>query len=74
MRNKTKKLQPEIQRAQPDDLLTTEAAAKILGTTAGTLNTWRCVQRYKLAFIKVGRSVRYRRADIEAFILSRRVA
>jgi excisionase family DNA binding protein len=67
-------LRPQEAPASVDDLLTTEAAAKILGTTPGTLNTWRCVKRYPLAFIKVGRSVRYRRSDLLAFIDARRVA
>jgi excisionase family DNA binding protein len=73
---KTKRTkQPEAAPIQSgDDLLTTDAAAKILGTTPGTLNTWRCVKRYPLAFIKVGRSVRYRRSDLLAFIDARRVA
>lgn len=67
--------QPEAAPIQSgDDLLTTEVAAKVLGTTPGTLNTWRCVKRYPLAFIKVGRSVRYRRSDLQAFIDARRVA
>ena len=57
----------------PDDLLTTEQAAQVLGTTAGTLNTWRCVKRYPLAYIKIGRSVKYRRQDCVDFINARRV-
>jgi Helix-turn-helix domain len=57
----------------PDDLLTTEQAAKVLGTTPGTLNTWRCVKRYPLAYIKIGRSVKYRRSDLVEFCNARRV-
>lgn len=57
-----------------NDLLNTKAAAKVLDTTEGTLNTWRCVKRYPLAFVKIGRSVKYRYSDLLAFISSRRVA
>ena len=55
-------------------LLTTNEAAQILGVKPKTLAYWRCVKRYDLPFVKVGRSCRYRRSDIEAFIESRRVA
>jgi hypothetical protein len=58
--------------AQP--LLTTQETAKMLGTTAGTLNVWRCTKRYALAYIKVGASVRYRRQDVLDFINARRIA
>jgi hypothetical protein len=59
----------------PDQpLLTTQETAKMLGTTAGTLNVWRCTKRYALAYIKVGSSVRYRRQDVLDFINTRRIA
>ena len=58
----------------PDQpLLTTQQTAKILGTTAGTLNVWRCTKRYALAYIKIGSSVRYRRQDVVDFINARRI-
>ena len=52
-------------------LLTPRQTAEFLGLTEGTLATWRCVQRYRLPYIKVGRRVMYRRDDIEKFISSR---
>jgi excisionase family DNA binding protein len=52
-------------------LLTPKQAAEFLGVTEGTLATWRCVQRYRLPYIKVGRRVMYRSDDIETFISSR---
>ena len=55
-------------------LLTTDEAAQILGVKPQTLAYWRCVKRYDLPYVKVGKSCRYRRSDIEAFIESRRVA
>jgi predicted DNA-binding transcriptional regulator AlpA len=58
----------------PAALLSAAQAAELLGTTAGTLAVWRCTRRYPaLRFVKVGRSVRYRLADIEAFISERTV-
>ncbi len=49
-------------------LLSTEETAKYLGVEAGTLNVWRCVKRYDLPYIKVGRLVKYRKSDLDAFI------
>lgn len=54
------------------ELLTTQQAASILGTTVGTLNVWRCEKRYPLAYIKIGANVRYRRSDITKFINARK--
>jgi len=51
-----------------EPLLTPDEAAAILRVSTGTLAVWRCTQRYPLRFIKIGRSVRYRRADVDAFI------
>lgn len=46
-------------------------AAKILGVTRGTLQVWRSCGRYSIPFIKVGRLVRYRISDLEAWLVSR---
>lgn len=51
------------------DLLTREQAAQYLGVTPNTLAVWACTHRYPLPFVKIGRLVKYRRADLEAFIL-----
>jgi len=59
--------------ARPSGLLSTSEAAEYLGTTIGTLEVWRCSKRYPLAYIKVGRLVKYRRADLDQFLESRRV-
>lgn len=56
-----------------DRLIDPDEAARILGTTAGTLSVWRCTSRYSLAYVKVGRRVRYRLFDIERFIEARTV-
>jgi len=48
-------------------------AAAMLGVTTGTLSVWRCVKRYDLPFVKVGRSIRYRLSDLETFLERRTV-
>ena len=54
-------------------LLTPREAAAILRVSKETLNVWRCTRRYPLPFVKIGRSVRYRQADIERFIRDRTI-
>lgn len=50
------------------DLCDDKAAADLLDVTPGTLSVWRSTGRYNLPFIKVGRKVRYRRADLLAWL------
>jgi hypothetical protein len=50
------------------NLLSPAQAAEILGVTIGTLAVWRCTARYPLLFVKIGRRVKYRSADINNFI------
>lgn len=57
----------------PSDLLTREQAAEYLGITPRTLAVWACVKRYNLPYVKVGRLVKYRRTDLDAFIERRTV-
>ena len=52
-------------------LVDEKAAAEILDTTPGTLSVWRSTGRYALPFVKVGRRVRYRLADLDAWIQER---
>lgn len=49
-------------------LLTAEETAEILGVKPQTLAVWRCAKRYKLPYVKLGRSIRYRLDDVESFI------
>ena len=53
------------------DLLDEQQAAIAIDVTPGTLSVWRSTGRYKLPFIKIGRKVRYRRADLEAWLDAR---
>ncbi len=55
------------------ELLTPAQMAQILGVSVGTLAVWRCTKRYPLPYIKVGRSVRYSRAQGYQFIQARTV-
>jgi excisionase family DNA binding protein len=50
-------------------LLTRREAAAYLGVAEQTLAVWKCTGRRSLPFVKIGRLVRYRKADLEAFIL-----
>ena len=52
-------------------LLTPQDVADRLGVSTTTLSTWRCTKRYPLPYVKVGRLVRYRLADVDAFELAR---
>jgi excisionase family DNA binding protein len=54
-------------------LLTREEAAAYLGLKAQTLATWASAKRYNLRYIKAGRCVRYRQADLDRFVESRAV-
>jgi excisionase family DNA binding protein len=53
------------------NLLTPAEVAERLGVSTATLATWRCTKRYPLSYVKVGRLVRYRIADLDAFEISR---
>ena len=51
-----------------DRLLTADDAAKYLGIAVNTLSVWRSTGRYDLPYIKVGRLVKYRLSDLQAFL------
>lgn len=57
-------------RGGKDDktLMDPAEAAKYLGVAVGTLSVWRSVGRYALPFVKVGRRVKYRRSDLDAWL------
>jgi len=52
-------------------LMTPDEVAEYLGLEVETLNVWRCTKRYNLPYSKIGRLVRYRAEDVEAFVTSR---
>lgn len=49
------------------NLLDTDQAAALLGIKKNTLEIWR-VQGRSPRFLKIGRNVRYRMSDVEAFL------
>jgi excisionase family DNA binding protein len=53
------------------DLLSDKEATEYLGLADGTLAVWRCNGRYQIPFIKIGTKVRYRRAQLDAWLESR---
>lgn len=53
-----------------NNLLSNEQAAEYLGVTKGTLHVWRSVGRYQIPFAKIGRYVKYKQSDLDAFIES----
>jgi len=59
--------------SQTRALLTREEAADYLGVLPQTLAAWATTGRYELPYIRVGKSVRYRLADLEAWLVSRTV-
>lgn len=52
------------------DLLTREKAAEYLGIATSTLANWACTKKFNLPYFRVGRSVRYKKSDLDAFVLS----
>ncbi|MEY8099851.1 helix-turn-helix transcriptional regulator [Falsihalocynthiibacter sp. S25ZX9] len=60
-----------IEKHKTQILLTPKDVAVRLGISTTTLATWRCTKRYPLAYVKVGRLVRYRAGDVDAFEISR---
>ncbi len=59
-----------MNNAGPGERLNNREAADYLGLKAATLNKWRC-HGDGPPFIKVGRLIRYRRSDLDAFLLGR---
>lgn len=55
-----------------DNLLGTQGAAQICGVPVATMRYWRYMNAGPVSF-KVGRSVRYRRVDLEAWLESQRL-
>ncbi len=54
-----------------DPRFTPKEAAEYLDVGVDTLSVWRCTGRYGIPFIKVGRLVRYRKSDLDAFLTRR---
>ncbi len=60
-----------ILKNQSDPLFSPKETAEYLGISNDTLSVWRCVGRYNIPFIKVGRLVKYRKSDLDAWLAGR---
>ncbi|SOD17744.1 helix-turn-helix domain-containing protein [Nitrosomonas ureae] len=60
-----------LKNQSTDPLFTPNETAEYLGVTEKTLAVWRCTGRYNIAFIKIGRLVKYRKSVLDSFIDSR---
>jgi len=50
------------------ELLNRREAAAYLGVSEQTLAIWKCTGRYNLPYVKIGRLVKYKKSDLDAFI------
>lgn len=57
-----------IEAHNPEQLLNEKESAEILTVKPTTLATWRSDKSQALPYVKIGRSIRYRRSDLLAFI------
>ncbi len=57
-----------IEHLNPNILMNRKDAAEFLGVAESTLAYWKCVGRYNLKYVKIGRLVKYRIRDLEDFI------
>lgn len=57
-----------LNRNANDPLRSRREAANYLGIAPQTLAVWACTKRYHLPLIKIGRHVKYRQSDLDAFI------
>ena len=53
--------------------MTRKQAAEYIGVTEGTLSVWACTKRHSIPHYKLGKKVVYLRADLDAWLQSRRV-
>jgi predicted DNA-binding transcriptional regulator AlpA len=64
----------QVQEKSLDDLLTTEQVAKQYKIySSNSLRFYRSINRTTFPYIKIGRTVRYKRSDIEDTLNSKRV-
>jgi excisionase family DNA binding protein len=60
--------EPTLLQNYESDLFSREQAAAYLGIAVQTLAMWKWAKRYDLPFVKIGRLIKYRRSDLDAFI------
>lgn len=57
-----------------EPLLNRKEAARYINYSYGTLAVWDSTKRYDLKPIKIGRTVRYRKSTLDAFLEERRLS
>ena len=55
-------------------LMTQKEAATYLGTTVGTLNSWRHYGKNTIPFVTWGKRIRYRKEDLDTWIAEHRTS
>lgn len=71
MSNHPSRARALVDALMADPKLTEPEAAQYIGVAPATLTQWRCTGRYDLPFLKIGRLIRYRRSDLDAWLESR---
>jgi excisionase family DNA binding protein len=61
----------QYQFSNQTHLLNQREAAKYLGTTVGTLNSWRYQGKLTIPFLQWGNRIRYRQEDLDTWIESK---
>ena len=61
-------LPKEIQKSEQK--FTREEAAAYLGVSPSTLANWACTKKFVIPYYRAGRSVKYKKSDLDAFIES----
>lgn len=56
------------EEAKQKTIFTVTEAAEYLGLAVSTLNKWRCYHTEGPVFVKLGKAVRYRKVDLDAFL------
>lgn len=56
-----------------EPLMNRKQAAAYINCSYGTLAVWDCTKRHDLQPIKIGRSVRYRKSALDAFLEQQRL-
>lgn len=54
------------------ELLSHAQAAAFLSISPSTLSIWRCTGRYAIPYLKIGRSIRYSKADLALWLEAQR--
>ena len=57
---------------QKQKLMNSREAAELLGVRPDTLSVWRCTKAVQIPYIKVGKLVKYRPQDLEAYLEQQR--